>query len=154
MDNCQTHHVVHSDSHQKLGELGREEIACVVAVQGADRASRRAAVLVQQRVERSHTSSNLGRYFKFVLQKMNGFEARVVVDEQKQVLKTGVLRADEWPSDVGVNESPSVNWLVQGGGVWETCGVMLPGSPKWPAGPTQSSKCSSARTLGPALGPE
>eukprot|EP00965_Chrysotila_dentata_P036454 1213302-Pleurochrysis_carterae.AAC.1 len=125
MDNCQTRHVVHTDSRQKLGELGREELTCAVAVQGADRASRRVAVLVQQRVERSHTSSNVG--------------SACGRRRAKQVLKTGVLRADKWPGDVGVDESPSVRWLVQGGGVWVTCGVMLPGSPKWPAGPTQSS---------------
>eukprot|EP00965_Chrysotila_dentata_P027633 918517-Pleurochrysis_carterae.AAC.1 len=43
---------------------------------------------------------------------MYGFTTGVVVNEHKQVLKAGALRAHERPSNVCMNESPSVRKFV------------------------------------------
>eukprot|EP00965_Chrysotila_dentata_P136771 4523432-Pleurochrysis_carterae.AAC.2 len=49
-----------------------------------------------------------------VLEKLDGFETRMIVNEHKKVLVPRVLRAHEGSSDVGVNESPRVSWFVVG----------------------------------------
>eukprot|EP00965_Chrysotila_dentata_P185561 6126253-Pleurochrysis_carterae.AAC.1 len=44
---------------------------------------------------------------------MNGLEAGVVVNQDKQVLKTCVLSAHERACNVGVDETAGEGWLVQ-----------------------------------------
>eukprot|EP00965_Chrysotila_dentata_P017217 571434-Pleurochrysis_carterae.AAC.1 len=77
---------------QELGELGGEKLVGIIAVHGADRATRGVRSLVQECVK----------------QEVNGFETRMIVDKNKQVLETGVLGAHERSGDVGVDESTSV----------------------------------------------
>eukprot|EP00965_Chrysotila_dentata_P025129 833854-Pleurochrysis_carterae.AAC.1 len=53
--------------------------------------------------------------FGLTLQEVHGFEASMVIDEDKQVLVSRVLSAHEWPGNVGMNESPCVRRFVVGG---------------------------------------
>eukprot|EP00965_Chrysotila_dentata_P253443 6211234-Pleurochrysis_carterae.AAC.1 len=54
---------------------------------------------------------------------MNGLEAGVVINEDKQVLKTCMLSAHERACNVGVDETAWEGWLVQSRVVSMSCRV-------------------------------
>eukprot|EP00965_Chrysotila_dentata_P234322 6200100-Pleurochrysis_carterae.AAC.5 len=79
-------------------------------MQGANYPCRRIAPFVEQSVERRHELSDMRGSFRFVLEEVNDFEARMVIDKHEQVLKSCALCPHEWPSDVRVN---TATWSAQ-----------------------------------------
>eukprot|EP00965_Chrysotila_dentata_P117981 3900225-Pleurochrysis_carterae.AAC.1 len=79
--------------------------------------------LVQQGSEGGHETSHMRRRFGFVFEEMNGFKTRMIVEKHEQVLVTGMMRSDKWPSDVCMNKTARIGRLVKGGVVDVSRGV-------------------------------
>eukprot|EP00965_Chrysotila_dentata_P123069 4067932-Pleurochrysis_carterae.AAC.1 len=75
--------------------------------------SRGVSTSVEERIEGGHEPAHVGRGIGLVLEKLDGFELCVVLNEYEQVLIPCVLRAHEWSRYVGVDEPFSVGWFVE-----------------------------------------
>eukprot|EP00965_Chrysotila_dentata_P101563 3352872-Pleurochrysis_carterae.AAC.1 len=91
---------------QELGEFAGQEFAGVIAVESAYNVLGRVGALVQKGIERCEKATDVCRCFCLVLEKVDRFQTSVVVDDHEQVLKTGVLCADERSRDVSVLYEP------------------------------------------------
>eukprot|EP00965_Chrysotila_dentata_P106940 3533162-Pleurochrysis_carterae.AAC.3 len=90
------------------------KLARVITVERADGLRRRIPACIQESVEGCHESSYVRRCFRLVLEKVNGFETCMVIDQDKKVLETRMLSAHERTCNVSVDETAGVGRLVQG----------------------------------------
>ena len=104
--------VLHRLVGEQLLELPREELARVVGVQSADDAGWLVATLVRDGLELGDERANLGERLGLLLEKVDFLPARVVVDQDQEILVLAVYGAAEGPGDVGVHEAAGVRRLV------------------------------------------
>eukprot|EP00965_Chrysotila_dentata_P096094 3174629-Pleurochrysis_carterae.AAC.1 len=123
MNVWRTGSVVHATRREKVNELFRQELPCVVAVQGTYYVPRLIVLFVQQGGERCHKTADVRWGFAFILEEVDGLKTSVVVDQHEQILVTGVMCSNERPSNVRVYQTSGVGWLVQGRIMGVSCGV-------------------------------
>eukprot|EP00965_Chrysotila_dentata_P098574 3258488-Pleurochrysis_carterae.AAC.2 len=94
---------VYSFSSEQLGELLREELSCVVAVERSHYARR----------ESGKEVSNVRRSLMLVAHEVDRLEASVIIDDHESVSAPTINGRLERPGDVNVYEPTWVRWLVQ-----------------------------------------
>eukprot|EP00965_Chrysotila_dentata_P064479 2137798-Pleurochrysis_carterae.AAC.1 len=63
--------------------IARSELASVVTVERADGVRRRIPAFIQESIEGCHESPYVRRCFRLVLEKVNGFETCMIINQDK-----------------------------------------------------------------------
>ena len=83
-----TRGVRHQGFIHEFFEIARQELTCVVGVQGANNVRDIAGRAAEHGVESGDGGAYSGERFAFGLETVDKFEARVVIDQHQGVLKT------------------------------------------------------------------
>eukprot|EP00965_Chrysotila_dentata_P154773 5114241-Pleurochrysis_carterae.AAC.1 len=114
---------VHAGIGEEVRESSRTELTRIIGVKRTDQAVRRVCFRIQQGGKRGDELPNVERCLSLAAHWIRGFVARVVIDENKEVLMSSVSGTGEGTRDVCVDEAASVRGPVEFGLVAELVGV-------------------------------
>eukprot|EP00965_Chrysotila_dentata_P087986 2904638-Pleurochrysis_carterae.AAC.1 len=104
---------VYSGVGQEIREASGEELTRVVGVECTYKSLWFRLVLIEQRSEGGEELTHVQGGFGLRPHWVRGFESRVIVNEDQDILVPAVPRASERSGNVGVHQTARVGWLVK-----------------------------------------